>query len=153
MSDATLRLNAFLPFRLSITSNLISEIVATTYQSLFNLRIPEWRVIAVVAEHEGISPQEVGRISCMDKVTVSRAASALLARKLLTRQSNDSDGRSHLLRLSASGQDLYSAVAPKALELERRIFESLDQQELSAFVATLAKIETIANDTRTALFS
>lgn len=143
MADAALRLDEFLPYRLSFTSNLVSETVAEAYRALFDLRIPEWRVIAVVAEHHGISQQAIGAATRMDKVTVSRAAVALTARGLLDRTAVPQDRRSRLLVLSAAGRALYADVAPKALELERRIFSSFGDEELAAFRATLRKIDAV----------
>ena len=43
----------FLPYRLSIASNVVSDAIATTYHALFGLRIPEWRLVAVIAEATG----------------------------------------------------------------------------------------------------
>ncbi len=143
MPAATLQLDDFLPYRLSFTSNLVSDTVAGIYISLFDLRIPEWRIIAVAAEHDGISQHEIGLKTRMDKVTVSRAAIALTGRGLLARLPNPEDRRSHLLRLSESGRALYADVAPKALELERRIFASIDRGELARFTATLRKIDAV----------
>lgn len=143
MSRSPLRLDEFLPYRLSYTSNLVSERVAGTYMALFDLRIPEWRIVAVVAEHDGISQQEIGLRTRMDKVTVSRAAIALTARGLLERAPHPDDRRSHLLVLSASGRQLYGDVAPKAIELERRIFAAFDAGELAAFNATLRRIDAV----------
>lgn len=139
-----LSLENFLPFQLSVASNLVSEIVATTYGALFNLKIPEWRVIAVVAERDGLNQQEIGQITRMDKVTVSRTVAALTTRGLLVRSAHRRDGRSHILALSAAGRTLYAAVAPKALDLEQRIFSAFDQAELDALVATLGKLRAIA---------
>lgn len=137
----TLKLDEFLPFRLSFTSNLVSERVAEAYRALFDLSIPEWRVVAVVAEHDGISQQRIGTITRMDKVTVSRAAIALTRRGLLDRQANARDGRSHLLVLSAAGRMLYADVAPKALDLERRIFATFEAAELERLAAMLRRID------------
>ena len=144
MDDVPLRLDAFLPFRLSFTSNLVSERVAGTYRALFDLSIPEWRLVAVIAEGEGISQQAIGARTRMDKVTVSRAAIALTDRGLLERAPNPDDKRSHLLRLSAAGRELHAAVAPKALELERRIFEQFTKAELDGFTAMLRRIDAAA---------
>jgi DNA-binding MarR family transcriptional regulator len=143
MPNRTLRLEDFLPYRLSFTSNLVSERVARTYQSLFDLRIPEWRIVAVVAEHDGISQLDIGLRTRMDKVTVSRAAIALVTRGLIERSCNPGDGRSHWLRLSPAGRELYAQVAPKALELEHRIFAALEPAERAALEATLRKIDAI----------
>jgi len=144
MPDAALKLDDFLPFRLSFTSNLVSDRIARAYQALFGLTIPEWRLVAVIAESDGITQQAIGANTRMDKVTVSRAAIALVERGLVERAPNAGDRRSHLLRLTASGRALYEQVAPKALELEQRIFGSFDAERVERFVAMLREIEAVA---------
>lgn len=141
MTADQLRLDAFIPFRLSVTSNLVSETIASTYQALFGLSIPEWRLVAVIAEDEGMTQQQVGRRTRMDKVTVSRATIALVDRGLLERQPHASDRRSRSLHLSPSGRDLYAAVAPKALELERRIFANFHPGDVAAFGDMLLRVQ------------
>ncbi len=136
-----LKLDAFLPFRLSLASNRLSDAIAGTYRSLFGLRIPEWRLVAVLAESEGLTQQALGARTRMDKVTVSRAAIALADRGLIARAPNPGDQRSHLLTLSAAGRSLYADVAPKALEIEARVFDEFDAQELEMFRTMLARIE------------
>ena len=141
MTQSSIRLDEFLPYRLSFTANLTSELVARAYETLFDLRIPEWRVVAVVAETDGISQQEIGLRTRMDKVTVSRAAIALTGRGLLRRTPNPGDRRSNLLTLSESGRALYVDIAPKALQLEQAICASLDNAELDNLRRTLRKID------------
>jgi DNA-binding MarR family transcriptional regulator len=144
MTDPALTLDDFLPFRLSFTSNLVSDRIARAYQALFGLTIPEWRLVAVIAEGGGITQQAIGVKTRMDKVTVSRAAIALVERGLIERVPNAGDRRSHLLRLTTAGQALYQQVAPKALELERRIFGAFDPDRVAAFVAMLRDIDRVA---------
>ncbi len=134
-------LDDFLPFRLSVTSNLVSERIAQVYQSLFALSIPQWRLIAVMAEGVAVSQQAICKRTHMDKVTVSRAATELVGRGLVERADNEQDKRSHLLSLSPAGKDLYASVAPKALEMERQIFTSLSPLETDQLKALLLKIE------------
>jgi DNA-binding MarR family transcriptional regulator len=137
----TLKLDRFLPYRLSVTSNSVSAAVATSYQALFGLRIAEWRLIAVIAEQRAMTQQALGAKTRMDKVMVSRAATALVDRGLLARQPNPEDQRSHLLALTAAGQALYDNVAPKALELEAQLFAGFSTSEIAAFTAMLDRIE------------
>ena len=148
MTDRPLVLDEFIPFRLSFTSNLVSERVARAYESLFGLNIPQWRLVTVVAETGGISQGEIGQRTRMDKVTVSRAAIGLVERGLLARSDNPGDKRSHLLVLTDEGRALYAAVAPKARDLEARIFEGFDHPEVERFVAMLRRIDaaTLALD-------
>jgi len=142
-SSARLVLDDFIPYRLSVTSNLVSDSIARAYESLFGLTIPEWRLIAVIAETGGITQQAIGARTLMDKVTVSRAAIALVGRGLLARQGNPDDRRSHLLDLTDAGRDLYAAVAPKALDLESRIFAAFDPSEVAQFIDMLRRIESV----------
>ena len=139
-----LRLDEFLPYRLSIASNRVSSVVATAYQSLFGLKIAEWRLIAVIAEGDGMTQQALGLATRMDKVTVSRAAIALVDRGLVARRPNAQDQRSHLLSLTAAGKSLYDNVAPKALELEAKVFAGFSAQELSTFRMLLDRLEALA---------
>jgi DNA-binding MarR family transcriptional regulator len=143
MADVSLRLDAFIPYLLSVTSNVVSDAIASSYQALFGLSIPEWRLIAVIGEDDGITQQQVGRRTRMDKVTVSRATIALVGRGLVDRRPHASDRRSQSLHLTRAGHDLYDQVAPKALELERRIFSSFDPKEIAAFREMLARIQEI----------
>lgn len=140
MADNALVLDRFIPFRLSYTSNLVSDTIAGTYEALFGLSIPEWRLVAVVAEG-GITQAEIGQRTRMDKVTVSRAAVALVERGLMARDANPGDRRSHLLVLTDTGRELHAQIAPKALGLERRILADFAPEEIAAFVATLRRID------------
>lgn len=139
-----LKLDGFIPYRLSFTSNLVSDSIAETYEALFGINIPEWRVIAWVAEVGAITQQDICDRSRMDKTSVSRAAIALTHRGLLERRANVQDRRSRLLGLTTAGEALYAAIAPKALELERKIFADFDEEELAAFKAMLLRIDAAA---------
>lgn len=139
-----LKLNDFLPYQMSIASNAVSDAVATAYRNLFGLRIPEWRLVAVLAEGGAMSQQALCGRTRMDKVTVSRAAIGLVERGLIARAANPTDQRSHLVALTPEGWQLYEQVAPKALELERRLFESFSEDEKAQLSAMLARIEAAA---------
>ena len=53
---APLQLEHFLPYRLSILSNTISQAIADDYQSRYDISMTEWRVKAVLARFK-----EIGR--------------------------------------------------------------------------------------------
>jgi DNA-binding MarR family transcriptional regulator len=141
MPPRKLQLDAFLPFRLSVASNLVSDVIADSYKALFGLKIPEWRALALIGETDGITQFEVATRSRLDKVTVSRAAIALATRGLIARKQHPSDGRSQLLTLTTAGRDLYTKIVPEALALEHQLFEGLSEKEVLNFSKTLAKIQ------------
>jgi len=141
MTHSKLRLDTFLPFNLSVASYLVSDVIADSYKALFGLKVPEWRLLAVIAEADGLNQQELGLRTRMDKVTVSRAAIALFERDLVARTPNPHDGRSHLLTLSAAGLKLYDNVVPQALALEAQVFAGLTTTEIEALFNALRKVQ------------
>ena len=48
--DNSARLADFLPYLLSVTSNAVSSRVDEAYSARFGLRIPAWRVMAVLGD-------------------------------------------------------------------------------------------------------
>ena len=141
-----LRLDDFLPYRLSLASNLVSEAIARAYARLFGLSIPEWRLVAVLAETNGSTQRDVVLRTRMDKVTVSRAALALVDRGLVRRLEHQNDRRSRVLILSSAGRALHADVAPQALRLEALLFRGFDEVELARFRASLLQLEAAASE-------
>ena len=72
-----LDLETFLPYRLSVLSNRISNAIARVYAKRFGLSIPEWRLIAVLGRFGPLSANGVAFRTFMDKVRVSRAVQRL----------------------------------------------------------------------------
>lgn len=143
MTDhAPLELEHFLPYRLSVLSNRISQAIAREYQARFSLGITEWRVMAVLARYdgEGLSAREVAARTAMDKVAVSRALARLAAEGRVLRRMHQGDKRRSVLRLSARGWAIHDAVAPRARAHERALLASLDEQERACLTRILDKL-------------
>ncbi|HEX7115743.1 MAG TPA: MarR family winged helix-turn-helix transcriptional regulator [Steroidobacter sp.] len=128
-STDRLHLEHFVPYRLSVLTNIISMSIAGTYEREFGLTIPEWRVIAVLARYPNLSAVEVAQRTAMDKVAVSRAVQRLLASRRLLRTYDAGDRRRSRLRLSPAGEAVYMRIAPLALGYERRLLEALSPSE------------------------
>lgn len=128
-----LRLEAFLPYRLSILSNTISSSIASVYADRFDLSIPEWRVMAILGRHPGLSAVEVAERSLMDKVAVSRAVAKLIRGGRLKREFADSDRRRSILELTDLGVQVHAEVAALALDYESRLLERFGEADLAVF--------------------
>ncbi len=138
-----LRLRHFLPYRLSLASNAVSDRVAHVYQARFGLKIPEWRVIAVVAEQASATQAALVAATQMDKMTISRAVAALVERGLLAR-ARASDRRTLELALTAEGEALYAEIAPLALGIEAELLEGFSPAERTQLMALLQRLEACA---------
>ncbi len=139
-----LTLDDYLPYRLSIASNAVSKLIARAYEDRFGLTIPQWRLMAVLAERPMTQQQIVAR-TAMDKVTVSRAAHGLVARHLVGRAAHGTDGRSHILALTDQGRDLHSEIAPLAIAYEAALLAGLTPAEVETMKRLLLRLETAAN--------
>lgn len=139
-----LDLEHFLPYRLSVLSNRISQDIARLYADRFELGITEWRVLAVLGRYPGLSAGQLAERTAMDKVAVSRAVASLLAAGRLTRAIHGDDRRRSVLELSETGYRVYAEVAPVAIAYERRLLACLsadDQVALSRLLQQLADAE------------
>jgi len=145
-SRKPLRLDDYLPYRLSVAANAVSRLVARAYEHRFGLSVPQWRLMAVLGEAAPLTPQKLGARTVMDKVTVMRAARVLLQRKLVRRLPNALDGRSHRLVLTAAGRRMYAQIAPLALAYEARLVEGLGHTEVAQLEKCLRRLQGAASD-------
>lgn len=134
------RLADFLPYLLSVTSNAVSDRIAEEYRVHFDLRIPEWRIMAVLGDAGALTQRELVRATLMDKVAVNRACKLLEERGLIARSPNDRDGRSHHLELTAAGHTMHGMIMPLALDMERQIFAEFSEAEQRQFQALLWRL-------------
>lgn len=135
-----LHLDRFLPYRLSVLSNVVSMSIAYAYEREFDLSTPQWRVIAILARYPDLSAVEVAERTAMDKVAVSRAVQGLLADQRLVRSYDKGDRRRSILRLSEAGQAVYTRIAPLALHYEKKLLATLspsDRRALDRLVSQL----------------
>ena len=142
----TLQLDRFLPYRLSVLANTVSAAIANVYAERHDLSIPEWRVIAVLAQEPGLSAAEVAARTAMDKVAVSRAVARLLKSRRLRRGATSADRRRLSLELTAAGRDVYNRIVPWARDYERRLLEALDAEAARALDDALRRLTDRAHE-------
>jgi DNA-binding MarR family transcriptional regulator len=141
----TLKLDAYLPYRLSVASNAVSGLIARAYQDRFGLSIPQWRLVCVLAEDGALTQGAIVSRTGMDKVTVSRATQGLAQRHLVGRSEHHADGRSHVLALSQEGRRLYAEVAPLALAYEAALIAGLAPKEVDQLKRLLMRLQAAAD--------
>ncbi|HJT99068.1 MAG TPA: MarR family winged helix-turn-helix transcriptional regulator [Rhodanobacteraceae bacterium] len=145
VDHAPLELERFLPYRLSILSNRVSQAIAREYTDRFHLSMTEWRVMAVLArfDGEGMSAREVAERTAMDKVAVSRALARLTSAGRVSRSTHGGDKRRSVLRLTAKGWKIHDTVAPRARAHERELLGHLSNEEKRVLAGILDKLAPI----------
>ena len=140
MPDRASRLGDFLPYLMSVTTNAVSDLIAGEYRALYGLKIPEWRVMAVLGDAGAKTQRELVDATRMDKVAVNRACKMLEERGLAARSPNARDGRSHHLELTHAGQAMHAEIMPHALAIEARLFTVLEPAERGQLKDILARL-------------
>lgn len=133
MTDSSLPLERFLPYRLSRLDNEISQGLERLYGPSFGLSIAQWRMLAAIARLQPTSATELVAYSVMDKVTISRAIADLDRRGLVRREVDPRDRRRAQLWLTAEGARIHDRIAPLAIAFERSLVKGFTRAELEAF--------------------
>lgn len=144
-TESQLVLEQFLPYRLSILSNMVSNTIAREYRDQFGLSIPEWRVMAVLGRFGPLTASGVGDRTAMDKVSVSRAVARLIERKLVKRETDPDDRRRSILKLTARGVRTHRQIVPIARGRESELAAALTEEELRSLDRLLAKLQQRAS--------
>ncbi|WP_226660969.1 MarR family winged helix-turn-helix transcriptional regulator [Microbulbifer aggregans] len=141
-----LRLEKFLPYRLSVLSNRVSNAIAQAYGERFDLTIPAWRVMAILGRFPNLSAADLVEQTAMDKVAISRAVSILLRNDYITRSEDLSDRRRQVLNLSELGRDVYERIVPLAQQYENDLMGSLSDDERRQLDSIIEKLMSRAQD-------
>jgi DNA-binding MarR family transcriptional regulator len=137
-----LDLNAFLPYLLNVLASGASARLAAAYQEKFGISIPEWRVIAHLAQYEKVSVREIYQRVDMDKSKVSRAAGRLEANGFIENRVNAEDRRLVELSLTRKGRKLFESIVPLALAYERELTAGLTEAEERQFRDIVSRLIT-----------
>ncbi|KPF93821.1 MarR family transcriptional regulator [Novosphingobium sp. AAP83] len=146
MPESDSRLSDFMPYRMAITSNAVSSLISGEYRSEFGLKIPEWRVMAVLGDAGSLTQRDLVRATVMDKVAVNRACKVLEERDLIQRSPNEMDGRSHHLELTNAGLELHGKIWPQAVSIYEKIFTAISPREQAKLRLILDKLLKAARE-------
>jgi DNA-binding MarR family transcriptional regulator len=119
-------LNDFLPYQLAVAAAHVSRGFAELYRAEFGLSIPEWRVLAHLAQSGMVSVREIQARVDMDKSKVSRAAARLEAAGLIEKRAHGMDRRLLDMSLTRAGRDLFARIVPIAKAYEAKVLARVD---------------------------
>jgi len=130
-SSTVLALEEFVPYRLSVLTNRASRAIAALYERRFDLKLPEWRVMAVLGRSPGLTASEVVDRTAMDKVAISRAVARLTQMGRLEAKADRADARRQMLFLSSKGTQIYREIVPLAKKVEAKLLADLSAADLA----------------------
>jgi DNA-binding MarR family transcriptional regulator len=122
-------LDDFIPYKLSVVANRISQSIGRLFETQFNLQVPEWRILMALYAYGTLSFNEVVERTSMDKARVSRAQRRLVDLKMITVQSDPNDGRRIFLTITRDGAKICKNVLPEAARTQAWFLEGLTDAE------------------------
>lgn len=136
-------LQEFLPFRLSRLSFEVSNRMAEIYSDRFDITIPEWRILATLAEKQQCTAQAIVASTRTHKSTISRAVSRLIDNGWIERVSSKEDKRMQLLRMSRSGAQRFSELMPLVLNFEKELNAKMSETGIAQLIQGIEQLEKI----------
>lgn len=144
--EDVLDLEHFLPYRLSVLANRISHGFGRLYEEKFDLKLPEWRVMAALGRRPGITAREVADFTAMDKVAISRAVARLMQMDRVKAEADSADGRRQKLTLSEAGLEIYRQIIPMAKRIEAALTEGISAEDRAVLDKLLTLLTAAAED-------
>lgn len=127
-------------FRINYLALLFNLPVYGLIERRYGLARPEYVVLYSLGLKDGISANDICQSSGFPKNTLSRAIKKLLRRRLIRRAEDASDRRRYVLRLTAEGRRIVNETLTPMLERERRMLETLNNDEQQVLSKLLARL-------------
>ncbi|WP_128924306.1 MarR family winged helix-turn-helix transcriptional regulator [Bradyrhizobium guangxiense] len=135
-----LDLQQYFPYRLARLAEQVSLAIAEVYSERFALSRQEWRVLAILGARAEIPTKEIGPLTTLDKMQVSRAVQGLEARGIGSRKHHPDDRRELIVALTPAGRALYRKIVPYALTRETELLSVLTGEEVKVLDRVMHKL-------------
>lgn len=139
--DTTIPLEHWIGYRFGLVAARMGNYVAQMYTSQYELTIPAWRSLAVIARYQPLTATRLATLTSSDASKVARAIELLVRRGLIHRDVDKEDRRRASLSLTAEGRKIYKNIEKFSVSIERELISALDEQELATIHRSLDKLD------------
>ncbi len=149
---ANLKFNEFLTFHLMRLSSLSKASLSRVYLEPAGLSVPEWRLLATVANYSPLPFSDITAMTSMDKGQVSRTLRSAQSKGLVQAELVSADRRGALegsaassisrvvVSITPAGSALYGEVMPIAQRYQAGILELMTVEERRVLLDVLKRI-------------
>jgi DNA-binding MarR family transcriptional regulator len=139
-SGGVLTIKDLVSYRLHVVANLLSRGAALRYKREFGVSLWEWRTIALLGAQAPLSLNDLAAAAGLDKSQMSRVVAGLVARGIVARGADETDGRGVKLCLSRSGEKLCEGLIRAATERNDAFLGCLAPRERECLEDALRKL-------------
>jgi DNA-binding MarR family transcriptional regulator len=135
-------LTSHLGYWLRHVSNHVSYAFARKLESR-DVTVAEWVVMRELYGEEALAPSRLADKLGLTRGAISKLAERLIAKGLVMRAADVSDGRAHTLALTTKGRSLIPKLAALADQNDAEFFDHLSAQERATVERVLKEIVKI----------
>jgi DNA-binding MarR family transcriptional regulator len=139
-------LQDFLPYLLNQAAEAASLSCQRVYRDRYGMLRTEWRVLFHLGLYGRLTATDIGLRSRMHKTKISRAVSALEAKRFLTRARDDADRRHEYLTLTVAGEAAYRDLSAIAQAHDAALVAGLTADQAKGLRAALKRLAGRAPD-------
>ena len=110
----------------------------------FGITRREWRMLAQLADSEGMPSSALAERAALDRAQTSRAVSALVQKGLVARTPRPGNRREVLLHLTERGRALYAALLPRVAAINQELLSVLSASEVATLELLVQRLRVQA---------
>ena len=137
-------LNMLLTYRLSALNARLNRQACTLLRHHGKLKLPEWRILEVLAVYGELTGTRIGELSGIDAGLVSRSLQGLEQRGLVVLRRSSSDRRVIHVTNSESGSGLVDLIFPLMEERQKKLLNALHPDEQKLIFTIISKLDMVA---------
>jgi DNA-binding MarR family transcriptional regulator len=131
--------------RLLRLSNTLGLYSSRRYRSEFDVTLPEWRVLSIIALQKTTSARDISRALATDKAWVGQTVQKLERRGFVRRVLDRQDGRRTLVSLTSQGKQVHDAIMANAQRRQERLLGRLGDDDARRLIASLDQLQDEAD--------
>jgi DNA-binding MarR family transcriptional regulator len=136
-----MNLETYFPYQLASTAEAFSRQLVQVYGRTYGLSREEWRLLFLLASAGQLNSLQLAQRTTLDKVQVSRAATRLENKGLISRAVADSDRRLRQYTCTEAGKCLFKEVFPAVQSCANSILGHMSDDDMNKLKDGLRALE------------
>lgn len=139
----TFDIRDFLPYLLALSAEEASLEFHRIYKDRYGMLRTEWRLLFHLGRYGDLTAKDVCDRARLHKTKVSRAVTALEAKKFIKRTEMEQDRRHEMLSLTRQGRKAFEDMCQEAQTYDARLtaeFSNEEQKALKDYLKRLARL-------------
>ncbi len=141
MTGEDAQLHSLITVKFNVVNVKMSRQIGQAVQKLADLRLPEWRILALLANAGALSQADIRSQIGMDKGQISRTVKNMLGNNLISTEVESGRSRNVRLDLTEKGREVHQRVDVMMEKRNLMLMSTLSAEQQQALHESLEQIE------------